>query len=74
MEAVPILEVENLSVSFHTAEGKMNAVRNVSFSIGKVNLLALSVKVAVAKRHRFVNHGLDPSPPGKIESGRVPSW
>ena len=35
MEAVPILEVENLSVSFHTAEGKMNAVRNVSFSIGK---------------------------------------
>lgn len=72
MEAIPILEVENLRVSFHTVEGRMNAVRNVSFSIGKGESVGIVGESGSGKSvTALAIMGLIPSPPGKIESGRV---
>ena len=36
-----LLEVKNLSVSFNTPQGELKAVRNVSFSLRKGEVLAL---------------------------------
>ena len=36
-----LLEVKNLSVSFDTPQGELKAVRNVSFSLRKGEVLAL---------------------------------
>ena len=40
-EAVPLLEVENLSVSFRTEGGTFKAVQDVSFTLGEREILSL---------------------------------
>ena len=39
--AEPLLEVRNLSVTFHTARGPVQAVRNVSWSVNRGDVLAI---------------------------------
>jgi len=41
MNAEPLLEVRELGVSFHTEEGVVQAVDNVSFTLGKGEILAI---------------------------------
>ena len=41
MSAVPILEVNDLSVAFHNKEGRFDAVKHSSFSVSKGETLAL---------------------------------
>ena len=41
MENKPVLEVENLSVSFAAAHGELEAVRGVSFSLNRGEVLAV---------------------------------
>ena len=36
-----VLEVKNLSISFHSTAGEVQAVRNVSFSLKKGEVLAI---------------------------------
>ena len=36
-----LLEIENLSVSFDTSQGKLQAVRNVSFTLEEGQVLAI---------------------------------
>lgn len=44
-----LLEIENLSVSFDTPQGELEAVRDVSFSLRKGEVLALVGESAAEK-------------------------
>ena len=67
-----ILEVNNLSVSFNTYAGEVKALRDVSFSVGRGETLAIvgesgsgkSVTVQTIMR-------LIPMPPGEIKGGEI---
>jgi peptide/nickel transport system ATP-binding protein len=41
MSALPVLDVSNLSVEFHTRNGVVKALENVSFSVGKGEMVAV---------------------------------
>lgn len=65
-----ILEVNNLSVSFHTYAGEVKAVRGINFSLDKGETLALvgesgCGKTVTAKALMRLN----PEPPGEIKKG-----
>jgi len=70
--ASPLLQVEDLSVSFHTDEGRVDAVRGVSFDIlpgeivGMVGESGSGKSVAAMSCLRLI-----PMPPGEIRSGRA---
>lgn len=67
-----ILEVKNLSVSFHTYAGEVKALRDISFYVNKGETLAIvgesgsgkSVTVQTIMR-------LIPSPPSEIKEGQI---
>ncbi len=67
-----LLEVDNLSVSFQTAAGRLPAVDGVSFQIARGEVLGLVGESGCGKSvtaHSLLR--LIPSPPGRIERGRV---
>ena len=67
-----LLEVNNLSVSFRTYLGKVEAVRDVSFSIGYGETVAIVGESGCGKSVTAqALMGLIPSPPGKIERGEI---
>ena len=51
-----LLEVKNLSVSFDTLQGELKAVRNVSFSLRKGEVLALVGGIRLRKKCPVQDH------------------
>ena len=69
---MPLLEVENLRVSFHTRTGVTRAVNDVSFHVEKGEVLGIVGESGSGKSVTCYSlMGLIPQPPGRIESGRA---
>jgi peptide/nickel transport system ATP-binding protein/oligopeptide transport system ATP-binding protein len=67
-----LLEVRNLSVSFHTDDGIFKAVDNVSLNVKRGEIVGLVGESGCGKSVTSLSIlKLIPSPPGKIESGQV---
>jgi len=65
-----MLKVENLSVAFHSRNGRKDAVKNVSFELAGGTTLGIVGESGSGKSVTcFSLLGLIPMPPGKIESG-----
>ncbi|MDR3565458.1 MAG: ABC transporter ATP-binding protein [Negativicutes bacterium] len=68
----PVLAVENLTVLFHTYAGTVKAVRDVSFDLGKGEILGIVGESGCGKSVTAnAIMGLIPSPPGEIAAGRI---
>ena len=67
-----LLEIDNLSVHFHTPEGVARAVDGVSFDMAQGETLGLVGESGCGKTVTALSVlGLIPSPPGLINSGRI---
>jgi len=67
-----LLEIENLSVHFHTPEGIARAVDGVSFHLDAGETIGLVGESGCGKSVTSLSIlGLIPSPPGEIESGTI---
>jgi len=67
-----LLEIENLSVHFHTPEGIARAVDGVSFHLDAGETIGLVGESGCGKSVTSLSVlGLIPSPPGEIESGKI---
>jgi len=67
---MPLLNVENLCISFHTRNGVVNAIKNVSFTVDEGETLAIVGESGSGKSVSCYSIlGLIPSPPGRIDSG-----
>ena len=67
-----LLDIENLSVHFHTPEGVARAVDGVSLSLAPGETIGLVGESGCGKSVTALSIlGLIPSPPGKIESGKI---
>jgi oligopeptide/dipeptide ABC transporter ATP-binding protein len=67
-----LLEIDNLSVHFHTPEGVARAVDEVSFNLARGETLGLVGESGCGKTVTSLSIlGLIPSPPGKIKSDRI---
>ena len=68
----PLLEIEDLSIFFHTEENIVKSVRNLDLSIHKGETLALVGESGCGKSVTALSAmRLIPTPPGKFESGRI---
>ncbi|HEY8996239.1 MAG TPA: ABC transporter ATP-binding protein [Lacunisphaera sp.] len=67
---MPLLDVRNFSVSFHTRSGVYRAVNDVSFALEKGEILGIVGESGSGKSVTCSSLlGLIPQPPGRIESG-----
>jgi oligopeptide transport system ATP-binding protein len=67
---MPLLEVRKLSVSFHTRNGVVQAVRDVSFDVERGQVLGIVGESGSGKSVCCYSLlGLVPMPPGRIDSG-----
>jgi oligopeptide transport system ATP-binding protein len=67
---MPLLEVENLRTSFHTRNGIVRAVNDVSFQVDEGETLGIVGESGSGKSVTCYSLlGLIPQPPGRIESG-----
>jgi oligopeptide transport system ATP-binding protein len=67
-----LLEIQDLSVSFHTSRGVVRAVRNLDLTIRRGETVALVGESGCGKS--VTAHSVSrliPIPPGRIESGRI---
>ena len=63
----PLLNVENLTVNFHTYAGTVRAVRDVSFTLEKGEILGIVGESGCGKSVTASSLlGLIPAPPGEI--------
>jgi len=68
----PLLEIKNLSTSFHIEEGDVPAVRNVDLTLHPGETLALVGESGCGKSVTALSiMRLIPTPPGKYESGSI---
>ena len=69
---MPLLEVQNLRTFFHTRNGIVRAVNDVSFHIEKGETLGIVGESGSGKSVTCYSLlGLIPQPPARIESGRA---
>ena len=69
---VHLLDVRNLSVSFHTDDGVFKAVDNVSLHVNSGEIIGLVGESGCGKSVTALSIlKLIPSPPAKIESGQI---
>ncbi len=69
---MPLLSVDNLSVSFVTRNGTNQAVDNVSFSVVERQITAIIGESGSGKSVScYAMLGLVPSPPGRIDGGEA---
>ncbi len=69
---MPLLEVENLCTTFHSRNGIVRAVNDVSFHVEKGETLGIVGESGSGKSVTCYSlMGLVPTPPGRIESGRA---
>ena len=69
---MPLLEVNNLRTSFHTREGIVRAVNDISFSLEKGQTLGIVGESGSGKSVTCYSMlDLIPKPPGRIEGGEV---
>ena len=67
-----LLEIENLSVYFHIPEGIARAVDGISFHLAAGETIGLVGESGCGKSVTALSIlGLIPSPPGRIESGKI---
>ena len=67
---MPLLTVENLTTAFHTRNGVVRAVNDVSFHVEKGETLGIVGESGSGKSVTCYSlMGLIPQPPGRIESG-----
>lgn len=68
----PLLSVENLTVKFHTYAGIVQAVKDVSFTLDKGEILGIVGESGCGKSvTASAIMGLIPSPPGEIAAGSI---
>ena len=69
---INLLDVQNLTVSFHTDDGVFKAVDNVSLQVKRGEVVGLIGESGCGKSVTSLSIlRLIPSPPGKIDSGRI---
>ncbi len=69
---MPLLDVKNLTTRFHTRNGIVHAVEDVSFSVGKGQTLGIVGESGSGKSVTCYSLlGLIPQPPGRIHSGQA---
>jgi oligopeptide transport system ATP-binding protein len=67
-----VLAVDHLTVSFHTYAGKVEAVRDVSFTLARGEVLAIVGESGSGKSVTAqALLGLTPIPPGEVETGTI---
>lgn len=67
-----LLDVKNLTISFHTYAGEVAAIRNVDFNLKKGEVLAIVGESGSGKSvSTQAILGLTPIPPGEIKSGEI---
>jgi peptide/nickel transport system ATP-binding protein len=70
--AAPLLEVKNLAIRFHLRRGILNAVRDVSFSLGEGETFGVVGETGCGKTvTSLAILRLIPCPPGEIVAGQV---
>jgi len=69
---MPLLDVKNLRTSFHTRNGVVRAVNDVSFAVNKGETLGIVGESGSGKSVTCYSlMGLVPQPPGRIEGGQA---
>lgn len=72
MDNEKLLDVKNLTISFHTYVGEVAAVRNVDLYLKKSEVLAIVGESGSGKSvSTQAILGLTPIPPGEIKSGKI---
>ena len=72
MDMTHLLEVRNLSVRFHTAQGIVDAVKNVSWHVDRGETLAILGESGSGKSvSSSAIMNLIDCPPGEIASGEI---